>query len=106
MTSVKHFGKRVDGPLGRRRSKRVEKPIDVSLFTLTGSCVAILSNLSCTGAKLKGPFDVERGDQVWLRIGTSDIFGKVTWANLGRCGVCFDERLSQVDVERLTETSA
>jgi len=95
------FGKRLDGPGGRREAPREPVLLNAALLTLQASRPVTLVDVSKTGARLRGKESLSRGQQIWLKINPSDIFGTVVWVDGEECGILFDEPLADVDVASL-----
>ena len=93
--SGSQFGKRMDGLVGRRASQRQPVSIAVSMFTVDQSRVVILDDLSLTGAKISGHTLPADGQDVSLKLGQLDAFGRVVWSKGRQCGVTFDEPLAE-----------
>lgn len=95
------FGKRLDGPSGRRKAEREPVLLSAAMLTLGYSRPVVLINVSTTGARLRVPEPMRRGQEVWLKIPPAEIFGTVAWASEDRCGVKFDEPLSDEELDQL-----
>ena len=93
------FGKSNGG--GRRRASRENLPMPALVSTIDKTYVAVLVDLSNTGARLSG-FNLPRaGKPMTLRIECVRAFGIVAWSEEGQCGVEFDDPLPDFEVERL-----
>lgn len=88
------FGKRLDGPGGRRAEAREPILLSAALYSLGSSRPIILSDVSRTGAQLCVHDPLRCGQEVWIRIPPAEIFGEVVWTDGDRCGITFDEPLS------------
>lgn len=95
------FGRRLDGPGGRRSAPRKRVSVGVSLFALHGSRVVMLCDISSSGVRLVNFDPVRIGEQVWMRIGGKDLFGRVAWVEREHCGIRFDEELDDRSFELL-----
>jgi hypothetical protein len=84
------FGKRVDGPGGRRRATRRQVTLLGSAITLQGSNSVIVEDLCPDGAKLIGRGLPEPGKEILLRTSKLRILGKITWAKKDERGVTFE----------------
>jgi hypothetical protein len=84
------FGKRVDGPGGRRRIKR--KPVTIlgSTSSRDGSRQIIIEDLCLSGARVLGRDLPVEGSEILLRSGDRAILGRVAWAREDRRGIVFD----------------
>ena len=95
------FGKRLDGPGGRRSDERSTVRLAASLQALNCSRSVTLLDVSRAGAKMSMPEPMYRGQQVWLKVGQAQIFGTVRWLRDKDCGIIFDEPLSSRDLSLL-----
>jgi hypothetical protein len=89
------FGKRIDGPGGRRKSPRAPVLLSVAMHTVGASRTASLLDVSATGAKLRVQLPLRVRDQVWLSLPPHDLFGKVMWIDGDECGVTFDTPITE-----------
>ena len=96
------FGKRLDGPGGRRAALRRPVVKAASIMTLQNSRVVSLVDLSTSGAKIDGCGPVRVGQDLWLKIGTTDVFGTAAWTAGDTCGITFEEALSQEQLDGLS----
>lgn len=83
------FGKRVDGPGGRRRIKRKIVSILASASTDEGSRSVIIENICLSGARVLGRELPLEGSEVRLRSGEREVPGRVAWAHEDRRGIVF-----------------
>ena len=83
------FGKRVDGPGGRRRIKRKPVTIHGSALTLRGSSCIIIEDMCLTGARVLGRDLPPEGSEILVRSGERAIHGRVAWARDDRRGITF-----------------
>ena len=88
------FGRRLDGPGGRRAEAREPVLLSASLLSLRSSRPIILSDVSRTGAQLLLHEPMRPGQEVWIKVPPAEIFGEVVWMDGDRCGITFDEPLS------------
>jgi hypothetical protein len=93
------FGKRVDGPAGRRRAKRNPAGMRGELVSQTTSIDVTLIDMSNTGAKLHGANLPSVGQSVLVRIGPMEAFGTVAWREGDQCGIHFGSPASNEEVE-------
>jgi hypothetical protein len=96
------FGKRLDGPGGRRAANRCPAYKPTGIMTVDRSQVGYLLDVSATGAKLDGGRDLTVGQDIWLRTAGIDLLAQVVWTGPGVCGVTFDTPLSDETVYQLT----
>jgi hypothetical protein len=83
------FGKRIDGPGGRRRIKRRAVRIFGSAETAQGTKLIVIKDLCLIGARLKGAGLPQPGEQILLRTGESSIAGRIAWADRDHRGMIF-----------------
>lgn len=88
------FGKRLDGPGGRRRADRTPLLLPAALHTVGCSRPVTLMNVSRTGAQLRMVQPLPPRQQVWLKVPPTEIFGTVRWTKGDRCGIAFDDPIS------------
>ena len=84
------FGKRVDGPEGRRWFKR--KRVGTPAFAVCAdeSWPVLIQDLSMTGARLLVRDVPAQGAEVELKVGKRSLLGRVAWGFGQHCGVSFD----------------
>ena len=87
------FGRRVDGPAGRRRSKREDVVLAGSALALGASRAVMVTDVSPSGAKLLGRKLPEAGSDVLLTVGSVELFAEVAWLRHDECGISFDSPL-------------
>lgn len=93
------FGKRVDGPAGRRRAKRNPVAIRGQLVSQSASIDVTLIDISNTGAKLHGAKFPSTGQCVLVRIGPMEAHGTIAWSEGDQCGIHFVSPASNEEVE-------
>jgi hypothetical protein len=84
------FGKRIDGPGGRRWIRRRKVCIPGSALSIHGSRSVLVEDLTLTGARLLGRGLPKAGTELELRVGEHSLFGEVVWDGAERRGVRFD----------------
>lgn len=87
------FGKRIDGPVGRRKAVREEVVLAGSAQTLESSRSVVVTDVSVTGAKLVGRELPPRASNVLISVGDVELFATVAWSGRDECGVTFDPPL-------------
>ena len=97
------FGKRMDGPGGRRTAQRTPAYKAAGFMTREQSRVGYLLDVSSTGAKLDGSGNLSVGQDIWLKLGIIETLATVVWSKANCCGVRFDVPLSDVDVRHLAQ---
>jgi hypothetical protein len=93
------FGTRGGG--GRRAGKRVDVALTASLITMSDRHPAILFNISQTGAKVRAKSAPPKGTELFLQLGTLDVYAHVIWQENELCGLRFDVPIRAWDVEQL-----
>lgn len=88
------FGRRTDGPSGRRLTNREEVVLAASAQSLSSSRPVVVSDVSPLGAKLRGRALAELDLNVLVSVGDVDVFATVAWVNRDECGVKWEEPLS------------
>jgi len=84
------FGKRIDGPRGRRSSMRSAVCIPGSAVSLEESKSVLVEDLCSTGARVFGRKLPAPGREVLLRTGDLNVLTRVAWANDDHRGLVFD----------------
>ena len=84
------FGKRVDGPRGRRSSMRSPVCISGSAVSLEDSKPILVEDLGPSGARVLGRKLPAPGREVLLRTGEFNVLARVAWAKHDRRGLTFD----------------
>ena len=85
------FGKRIDGPAGRRRISRRQIGVLGSAVTLNGSKSVIVEDICPSGARLVGRNLPDAGDEILLRTNNLAVLGRIAWAKQDERGIIFDE---------------
>ena len=87
------FGRRVDGPAGRRRAQREEVVLAGSALTLGASRSVVVTDVSPSGAKLLGRRLPQAGTDVLVTVGNVELFAKIAWLGHDECGISFESPL-------------
>jgi len=95
------FGKRMDGPGGRRHAARAPVVLRGAMMTQCRAQSVILLDVSQTGARLKSADLPPTGQDVLVRIGPLEAFATVVWREPAECGVHFDVPIGVDEVELL-----
>ena len=85
------FGKRIDGPTGRRRAARRQIGALGSAVTLHGSKSVLVEDICPDGAKLVGRSLPAAGEEMLLRTNELAILARVAWAKDDERGIVFEE---------------
>ena len=96
-----NFGRRVDGPTGRRRAQREEVVLAASALTLGASRAVVVTDVSPTGAKLLGRKLPRVGADVLLTVGKVELFGTIAWLRHDECGIAFERPLDGETADHL-----
>ena len=98
-----NFGKRIDGPAGRRQTPREELALEALVETVAARHSAAMLDVSQTGARLGGQGLPAAGDETLLRVAGTALFGEVVWSTGEECGVRFDEPQTPGELRALRE---
>jgi len=98
---MKSFGKRRDGPGGRREAARAPILLRAALHTVSSSRAVTLFDVSATGAHVSMPEPLCQGQTMWLKIQPNIIFGTVVWVGEADCGISFDVPLDEQELATL-----
>lgn len=82
----------------QRAEPRHRVLLSAKLVTTTSEHPVKIRNLSATGAMLEGEKLPAAGTDIIIRRGALEFFAAVAWAEDGRCGVQFDQPLSDDDL--------
>lgn len=97
------FGRRTDGPTGRRRAVRERMNLPVSLYSVDQSRVALLADVSLRGCRLEGVGLPDVGQDVLLKLADVELFGRIVWKDGRERGVKFDEPINDTDLENVRQ---
>lgn len=92
------FGRRMDGPTGRRRALRERMNLPVSLHSIEQSRVALIADISASGCRLHGMGLPDVGQDVLLKAAQVELFGTIVWKAKDDRGVKFEELISESDL--------
>ena len=95
------FGKRIDGPSGRRNLAREAVVLAASAQGMRASRSVVMADVSTRGAKLQGRALTSLDEDVLISVGDVDLFAKVAWAHSDECGIVFEEPLTGELVEHI-----
>jgi len=96
-----NFGRRIDGPTGRRRAQREEVVLAGSALTIGTSRAVVVTDVSPTGAKLVGRHLPRQGSDVLLSVGSVELFGEIAWHRNDECGIAFESSLDSEVTDHL-----
>ena len=99
MPDERRFGRRTDGPTGRRRALRERVNLAVSLYSIDQSRVAYLADLSQTGCRISGMGLPEVGQDILLSVAEVEFFGRVVWKEGASRGIQFDEPITDESLQ-------
>jgi hypothetical protein len=68
------------------------------ITTVTNSLAVELTEISCTGAQLRGQFLPREKAELLISIGGLKAFGTVAWSRGDECGISFDFAISEEDL--------
>ena len=86
---------------GRRSVPRVQAPLEAKLFTPVAHHSVVLTDLSRTGACLKGATLPATGKQLIFQAAKVRVTGEVAWVNGDQCGVEFDTPIAATEVNHI-----
>src|SRR5687768_2687530 len=95
------FGKRSDGPGGRRAAPRTSVLMSAAMHAVGASQTVSLLDVSKTGAKLRTRVPLGLDQHVWIKLEPSDVFGTVIWAEGEECGIHFDTPMTDEEAANL-----
>ena len=84
------FGRRVDGPGGRRRIKRRPVSVHGSVSGIDGSRCILIENLCFSGAGVLGRNLPREGSEILVQSSGRVLLGRVAWARGDRRGIIFN----------------
>lgn len=85
------FGKRIDGPAGRRRISRRQVGVLGSAVTINGAKSVIVEDICPIGAKLVGRNLPDAGNEILLRTSELAVLGRIAWAKDDERGIIFED---------------
>lgn len=85
------FGKRLDGPGGRRKSVRQSACAVGSAVTLDGARSIVVEDICSEGAKIRGRRLPTIGKPILLWVDDLDVLGTIVWSRFEERGIAFDE---------------
>lgn len=95
------FGMKRPAPIERRRSKRDQLGISISLHSTTQSRVVFMVDVSQSGARIAGHNLPAVGKDVLLKIADVELFGSIVRASEGEAAIKFDRPIGTTELERL-----
>ena len=95
MADRRRFGRRIDGPEGRRGAKREKLDLSVSLYSVDQSRVVQIADISLSGCRLLGIGLPGVGHDVLLDIDATELFGRIVWKEGDQRGLEFEEPISE-----------
>ena len=98
---INKFGKRLDGPGGRRLAPRAPVLMSAALHTVGASRTVSVVDVSKTGAQLLSRLPLQLGQEIWLKLLHQDVFGTIAWVDGEHCGVEFDVPLNAEEAASL-----
>ena len=98
---MSQFGKRKDGPGGRRVSGREQVMLSAAMLSVGASRTAIVRDVSRSGLKLEVKVPLKVGQDIWLKLHPHDVFGRVAWVKGNFCGIELDEPFTEKVAEKL-----
>lgn len=103
MDPKRPFGSRRPEPVERRRAKRDQLGISVSMLSTTQSRVVFMIDASQTGARISGLNLPNSGKDVLVKIGGVELFGTIVRSGDGEAAIAFDRPIGARELEQLRE---
>jgi hypothetical protein len=88
---MRDFGKRSDGPGGRRAADRETVLLSAAMLSVGASRTATIRDVSQTGLRIEVNVPLRVGQDVWLKFHPYDVFGRVVWVDGELSGIELDE---------------
>lgn len=101
MDPKRPFGTRRREPIERRRAKRDQLGISMSLYSITQSRVVSLVDVSQSGARIAGQNLPGAGKDVLLKIADVELFGSIVRVTAGEAAMKFDRPIGPTELESL-----
>ncbi|MFM6951144.1 MAG: PilZ domain-containing protein [Novosphingobium sp.] len=80
---------------GRRAYPRLRLRISAHLIALHDQGSAIVENISATGARISTRLELHKGMSCIVQLPGLEVLADVAWSNRERCGLLFEEPLTQ-----------
>lgn len=93
-------------PTHARKCHREEVMLAGSALAPTRSRTIIVCDLSPNGARLAGRDLPPAGDEVLVKVGTSDMLATVAWQTADHAGVAFEEPLAEETIAAMKREGA
>jgi hypothetical protein len=81
-----------------RAAPRIRVLINAQLITTTDEQPVKLRDISAGGALVESRHPFAAGKDVILRRGSTEVFARIVWADGNRCGLQFEEPLSEAEL--------
>ncbi len=88
-------------PANRRGRSREQVALAGSAYALSRSRSVAISDLSREGAQLDGRDLPLVGEEIVLVAGPLDVMARVAWRTEAKCGVSFEEPVSEATIEAM-----
>jgi hypothetical protein len=95
------FGKRPDGPGGRRAVSRSPVLMSAALHTVGASHGVSVLDVSQLGLQLRSRLPLRVGQEIWLKLPHQDVFGTIAWVEQDLYGLQFDAPLGEAEAAAL-----
>lgn len=82
--------------------KRIDTPLPALLITMGDRHPAILLDMSETGARLRAKDAPAKGTEVFLRVGSLDVYARVVWTRKEHCGIRFEQPVRPYDIHQIS----
>ena len=101
---MSEFGRRLDGPGGRRAAGREPVLLTAAMLAVGASRSVTVLDVSQSGLKIEANVPLKIGQDLWLKVPPYDIFGTVVWIDGKQCGVQLDEPFTEAQAQLLQTT--
>lgn len=93
------FGARLSNRPGNRFANRLRLGVRAGLCLTDRTRHCLIDDISTSGARIRVDQPIARGRTVVLQFHQLRLYGELIWCRAGECGIRFDRRLPQEDME-------
>ena len=87
------------GLQGKRNGNRLRLGLPAKLVLPHETRECLLDNVSASGARVRLDAPLDKGRTVMLGFHELRVYGTVSWCRNGECGIRFDSKIEQEDME-------
>ena len=84
---------------GKRNGNRLRLGVPAGLVMTHSTCRCVIEDVSATGARIQVEEPLAEGRMAMLQFHELRLYGTVIWSRAGKCGIRFERRLTQEDME-------